>query len=51
LKDLVKARLSIDTTMFLIEKLESYLDEAETTQFKQMVSSLQFTFLRESNLD
>ena len=47
-KDLVKARLAIDTTIFLVEKLEPYLDEEQNKQLKQIISNLQFTYLRES---
>ena len=48
-KDLDKARLSIDTTILLMEKLEPYMEEEEKVQLKQVISNLQFTFLRESN--
>lgn len=47
-KDIDKARLSIDTTMLLVEKLEPLVDDEEKAQLKQVVSNLQFTFLRES---
>lgn len=48
-KDLDRARLSIDTTSFLVEKLKPYVDEEEESQLKQVVSNLQFAFLRDSN--
>ncbi len=48
-KDLERARLSIDTTSFLVEKLKPYVDEVEENQLIQVVSNLQFAFLRESN--
>jgi hypothetical protein len=48
-KDLDRARLSIDTTSFLVEKLKPYVDEEEESQLKQVVSNLQFVFLRELN--
>ena len=47
-KDLEKARLAIDITIFLVEKIEPYIDEEQNKQLKQIISNLQFTFLRES---
>jgi len=47
-KDLEKARLAIDTTIFLVDKLEPYLKEEQNKQLKQIISNLQFTYLRES---
>ncbi len=46
-KDLERARLAIDTTSFMVDKLEPYIDEEEKKQLKQVVSSLQFSYLRE----
>ena len=48
-KNLPKARLAIDTTSYMIEKLEPYLSDDEATQLKQVVSNLQFAYLRESD--
>ena len=48
-KDLDKARLSIDVTSFLADKLTPYMEEEEQKQLKQVVSNLQFAFLRESD--
>ena len=48
-KDLQKARLAIDTTSFIVEKIEPYIDQEELDQLKQVVSNLQFAYLRESN--
>lgn len=47
-KDLKKARLAIDITIFLVEKIEPYIDEEQNKQLNQIISNLQFTFLRES---
>jgi hypothetical protein len=47
-KDLEKARLAIDITIFLVEKIEPYIDEEQNKQLIQIISNLQFTFLRES---
>jgi len=47
-KDLQKARLAIDTTSVMVDKLEPFIDQAEHTQLKQVVSNLQFAYLRES---
>jgi len=46
-KDLQKARLAI-TTSVMVDKLEPFIDQAEHTQLKQVVSNLQFAYLRES---
>ncbi len=48
-KNLEKARLSIDVTSFLVDKLEPYVESEEQKQLKQVVSNLQFAYLRESN--
>ena len=48
-KDLKKARLAIDTTSLMVEKLEPFIEQEEHSQLKQVVSNLQFTYLRESN--
>ena len=48
-KDLKKARLAIDTTSLMVEKIEPYIDQEELDQLKQVVSNLQFAYLRESN--
>jgi Domain of unknown function (DUF1844) len=48
-KDLQKARLAIDTTSMIIEKLEPFIEQEEHTQMKQVVSNLQFSYLRESS--
>lgn len=47
-KDLEKARLAIDTTIILVEKLEPLTNEEEKKQLRQVISNLQFSFLRES---
>ena len=47
-KDLKKARLAIDCTGFLAEKLEPYLPEEENKQLKAMISNLQLAFIKES---
>jgi hypothetical protein len=43
-KDLEKARLSIDTLIFMVDKLEPFINEEEKKQLRQLVSNLQFTF-------
>ena len=48
-KHLEKARLAIDTTSVLVDKLEPFIDQEEHSQLMQVVSNLQFTYLRESN--
>ncbi|MFW6108839.1 MAG: DUF1844 domain-containing protein [archaeon] len=48
-KDLVRARLAIDTTDYIVKKMDPYMEDEEEKQLKQMVSNLQFTYFRESN--
>jgi hypothetical protein len=48
-KDIEKARFAIDTTIALVEKLEPHVEAKEKTQLRQILSNLQFTYLRESN--
>ena len=48
-KNLEKARLSIDVTSFIVDKLEPFVSAEEQKQLKQLVSELQFAYLRESN--
>ncbi len=47
-KDLEKARLAIDCTRFLIEKLEPYVPAEEAKQLNAVVSNLQFAYLKET---
>ena len=48
-KDLVKARLAIDCTKVLLEKLEPYVSEEEIKQLNSVISNLQFAYVRESS--
>ena len=48
-KDLEKARLSIDVTSFLADKLAPFMDDEEQKQLKQIVSNLQYAFIQESS--
>lgn len=48
-KDLEKARLSIDCTKFLVDKLQPYVTEDESKQLDAVVSNLQFAYVRESS--
>ena len=48
-KDLVKARLAIDCTKVLVEKLEPYVSEEEIKQLNSVISNLQFAYVRESS--
>ncbi|MFC1803800.1 DUF1844 domain-containing protein [Thermoproteota archaeon] len=47
-KDLIRARVAIDTTSLLVDKLEPYINEEELKQLKQMVTNLQLSYVRES---
>jgi hypothetical protein len=47
-KDLKRARVAIDTTSLLIEQLDPYLNEDEKKQYKQMLSNLQISYVKES---
>ena len=48
-KDLVKARLAIDCTQFLVEKLQPYVNEEEYKQLNAVISNLQFAYVKESS--
>ena len=48
-KDLVKARLAIDCTKVLVEKLEPFISEEESKQLNAVISNLQFAYVKESN--
>jgi hypothetical protein len=48
-KDLVKARLAIDCTKVLVEKLEPYVSDEELKQLNSVISNLQFAYIRESS--
>lgn len=48
-KDLEKARLAIDFTKFLVDKLQPFVSEEEAKQLNAVVSNLQFAYVRESS--
>ncbi len=48
-KDLEKARLAIDCTKFLVEKLQPFVTDEESKQLNAIVSNLQFAYVRESS--
>ena len=48
-KDLEKARLAIDCTEFLVEKLQPYVTEEESKQLNFVVSNLQLAYVKESS--
>jgi hypothetical protein len=48
-KDLEKARLAIDCTQFLVEKLQPYVTEEESNQLNFVVSNLQLAYVKESS--
>jgi hypothetical protein len=48
-KDLEKARLAIDCTKFLVEKLQPFVTEEESKQLNAVVSNLQFAYVKESS--
>jgi hypothetical protein len=48
-KDLEKARLAIDCTKFLVEKLQPFVTDEESKQLNAVVSNLQFAYVRESS--
>lgn len=48
-KDLEKARIAIDTTRMLVEKLQPFISEAESKQLNEVVSNLQFAYVKEAN--
>ena len=47
-KNLEKARLAIDCTKVLVEKLEPFVSEEESKQLNGVVSNLQFAYVRET---
>jgi hypothetical protein len=47
-KDLKRARVAIDTTNLLVEKLEPYINEDEKKRLKQMITNLQLSYVKES---
>jgi hypothetical protein len=48
-KDLEKARIAIDTTKMLVEKLRPFISEPESKQLNEVVSNLQFAYVKEAN--
>lgn len=48
-KDLEKARLAIDCTRFLVEKLRPFVSEEESKQLNAVVSNLQFAYVKETS--
>ena len=48
-KDLVKARIAIDTTKMLVEKIKPLIPEEESKKLDEVVSNLQFTYLKEAS--
>jgi hypothetical protein len=47
-KDLKRARVAIDTTVMLAEKLEPFINENEKKKLKHMISNLQLSYVKES---
>jgi len=48
-KDLEKARVAIDTTKMLVEKLQPFISEEESKQLDEVVSNLQFAYIKEAS--
>ena len=48
-KDMVKARIAIDTTKMLVEKIKPLISEEESKKLNEVVSNLQFTYLKEAS--
>ena len=48
-KDLEKARVAIDTTKMLVEKLQPFVSEEELKQLEEVVSNLQFAYVKEAS--
>ena len=48
-KDLEKARVAIDTTKMLVEKLQPFISEEELKQLDEVVSNLQFAYVKEAS--
>lgn len=50
-KDLNKARLAIDCTQFLADKVSPYLPEPARRDLRTLVSNLQLTFVRQLSME
>ncbi len=50
-KDLNKARLAIDCTQFLADKVSPYLPELTRRDLRTLVSNLQLTFVRQLSIE
>ena len=48
-KDLEKARISIDTTRMLVETLLPLVSKEEAKQLNEVVSNLQFAYVKEAD--
>ena len=48
-KDLEKARVAIDITKMLVEKLQPFVSEEELKQLDEVVSNLQFAYVKEAS--
>ena len=49
IKDLEKARVAIDTTKMLVENLQPFVSEEELKQLDEVVSNLQFAYVKEAS--
>jgi len=48
-KDLEKARIAIDTTKMLVEKLQPLISKEELKQLNEVVSNLQLAYVKEAD--
>ena len=48
-KDLIQARIAIDTVVFLGDKISPHLDESERRQIRSLISDLQVNFVQQSD--
>ncbi len=48
-KDLEKARIAIDTTKMLVEKLQPLISKEESKQLNDVVSNLQLAYVKEAD--
>ena len=49
-KDLIQARIAVDTVVFLGDKIHPHLSEAERREIRSLISDLQVNFVQQSAL-
>ncbi|MCE5323406.1 DUF1844 domain-containing protein [bacterium] len=47
-KDLTQAKVAIDTVVFIVDKLQPYIEEQDRTALRGLISDLQLNFVRQN---